>query len=169
MPIAQPTGPVPSASAGQTTRATRSSSATSIPANKAPVELTLIARQMVSAPSAGAEPTTLGTPSQDVALSLALQVLVERTLTAHHLDRRLFANARQIMSAIRTQTVGSIPARALGQIWTFFCQLCYLFMLSWTHGRVFLGQNPAQRLIVIVCVVNLFNTDFKSIQHLHTA
>jgi len=113
MPIVRPPVPVPFVGADPTTKEILSSSATSIPANKAPVELTLIARQMVSAPSAGAEPTTLGTPSQDVALSLALQVLVERTLTAHHLDRRLFANARQIMSAIRTQTVGSIPARAL--------------------------------------------------------
>ena len=113
MPIVRPPVPVPFVGADPTTKEILSSSATSIPANKAPVELTLIARQMVSAPSAGAEPTTLGTPSQDVALSLALQVLVERTLTAPHLDRRLFANARQIMSAIRTQTVGSIPARAL--------------------------------------------------------
>ena len=113
MPIAQPTGPVPSASAGQTTRETRSSSATSIPASKAPVESTPIARLMDSVLSVGAEPTTLGTPSLDAALSHAQQVPVEQTLTARLRGKQPSANVRPTMWVIRTPTVGSIPARAL--------------------------------------------------------
>lgn len=113
MPIAQPTGPVPSASADQTTRATRSSSATSIPASKAPVESTLIARLMDSVLSVGAEPTTLGIPFLDAALSHAQQVPVEQMLTARLRGKQPSANVRPTMWVIRTPTVGSIPARAL--------------------------------------------------------
>lgn len=113
MPIAQPTGPVPCASVDLTTRETRSSSATSTPASKAPVELTPIARQMDSVLSAGAGPTTLGTPSLAAALSHAQQVPVEQTLTARLRGKQPSANASPTMWAIRTPTVGLIPARAL--------------------------------------------------------
>ena len=113
MPIVRPPVPVPFVGADPTTKEILSSSATSIPANKAPVELTLIARQMVSAPSAGAEPTTLGTPSLDAALSHAQQVPVEQTLTALLRGKQPSANVRPTMWVIRTPTVGSIPARAL--------------------------------------------------------
>ena len=113
MPIAQPTGPVPCASADLTTRETRSSSATSTPASKAPVESTLIARPMDSELSVGAEPTTLGTPSLAAALSRAQQVPVEQTLTARLRGKQPSANVRSTMLVIRTPTAGSIPARAL--------------------------------------------------------
>ena len=113
MPIAQPTGPVPCASADLTMRETRSSSATSTPASKAPVESTLIARLMDSVLSVGAEPTTLGTPSLPAALSHAQQVPVEQMLTARLRGKQPSANVSKTMWAIRTPTVGSIPARAL--------------------------------------------------------
>ena len=113
MPIAQPTGPGLCASVDLTTRETRSFSATSTPASKAPVESTLIARLMDSVLSVGAEPTTLGTPSLDAALSHAQQVPVEQTLTARLRGKQPSANVRPTMWVIRTPTVGSIPARAL--------------------------------------------------------
>ena len=113
MPIAQPTEPVPCVSADQTTRETRSSSATSTPASKAPVESMLIAQLMVSVLSVAAEPTTLGTPSLAAALSHAQQAPVEQMLTARLQGKQPSANASPTMWAIRTQIVGSIPARAL--------------------------------------------------------
>ena len=77
--------------------------------------------------------------------------------------------SRRSRSTIWSPTQRFNSQRAFGHFFRDFFANFVIFMLSWTHGRVFLGQNPAQRLIVIVCVVNLFNTDFKSIQHLHTA
>ena len=113
MPIAQPTEPVPYVSADQTMRETRSSSATSTPASKAPVESTLIVQLMVSVLSVAAGPTTSGTPSLAAALSHAQQALVEQMLTAHLRGKQLSANASPTMWAIRTPIVGLIPARAL--------------------------------------------------------
>ena len=113
MPIAQPTEPVPYVSADQTMRETRSSSATSTPASKAPVESMLIAQLMVSVLSVAAGPTTSGTPSLAAALSHAQQAPVEQMLTARLRGKQPSANARPTMWAIRTQIVGSIPARAL--------------------------------------------------------
>ena len=77
--------------------------------------------------------------------------------------------SRRSRSTIWSPTQRFNSQRELSGRYGLFFANFVIFMLSWTHGRVFLGQNPAQRLIVIVCVVNLFNTDFKSIQHLHTA
>lgn len=159
MPIAQPTGPVLCASADPTTRETRSSSATSTPASKAPAELTLIARQMDSVPSVGVEPTTLGTPSLAAALSHAQQVPVEQTLTAHLRGKQPSANARPTTWAIRTPTVGSIPARALladrGQsARTMVEQQFASALLSTSAIPMFLVVwTPASRMLVVLMLI----------------
>lgn len=159
MPIAQPTGPVPCASADPTTRETRSSSATSTPASKAPAESTLIARQMDSVPSVGAGATTLGTPSLAAALSHARQVPVEQTLTARLRGKQPSANASKTTWAIRTPTVGSIPARALladrGQsARTMVEQQFASALLSTSAIHMFLVVwTPASRMPVVLTLI----------------